>query len=156
LTPFEVVEISRIIIEQCAIHSDVGLTPDKIMAVMERESAFNPRAISKARAYGLMQVIQSTFLIHSPDLGYGKSFSRELALDPLVNIQVGIRELVRLRKFWLSEDVDSWLVVYTSFFWGERNAWALLLSKKRARLPSLEYSKGINDLAKKWRGRGLS
>jgi len=156
LSAYQSAEVAREIVTQCYFHQDIGLTPDKIMAIMERESSFNPEAVSVAKAYGIMQVIESTWLIHADDLGYGRKFDRDLALDPIVNVKVGIQEVVRLRQYWLSEGVDSWLVVYTSYFWGERNAWQLLRSKKRAPLPSLEYGKGINDLANAWKERGIS
>ncbi len=150
----DVVRVARIIMEQCALNKDIGLTPDKIMAMIERESAFDPQAISNAKAYGLMQIIEATSLIHLSDLGYNR-FQVELMLDPVTNVEIGIRELVRLRRYWLSYDVDSWLIIYTSYYWGTRNAWDLLSSKKRARLPSLEYGQGITDLAAKWRERGV-
>lgn len=154
LTPIEIVNVAQVITEQCSLNESLGLTSDKILAIIERESGFNPDAVSYADAYGLMQVIQPTFLVHSPVLGYA-DFREEVALDPVMNVKIGIRELVRLRKYWLSHGVNSWLIVYTSYFWGERNAWDLLSSKKRARLPSLEYGQGITDLATKWRERGV-
>jgi len=154
LTAFEIIEIAKIIIVECEMNSSIGLTPDKILAVIERESNFNPHAVSYAKAYGLMQVIRTTCEIHLPELGYG-NFSKELVLDPIVNIQLGIKELVRLRKYWLEEGTDSWIITMTSYFWGIRNTWALLTEKKRANLPSLEYGKGILDLADNWRERGI-
>lgn len=102
LTAFEVVEISRVIITYCQIYQDIGLTADKILALIERESAFNPAAISKARAYGLTQCIETVFDLHLPELGYGR-FNKDLALNPIVNIEVGIKHLVYLRKYWLEQ-----------------------------------------------------
>lgn len=154
LTGYEVTEIARIIMVQCALNQDIGLTPSMILALIERESAFNPDAISNAKAYGLTQVIKPTFELHSYDLGYGE-FNKDLALDPIVNVQVGIRHLVYLRKYWLSEGVDSWMITINSYFWGTRLTWELFLEKKRAKLPSLEYGKGILDLAEKWKARGI-
>jgi hypothetical protein len=102
-----------------------------------------------------MQVIRSTAELHLAQVGYGSVFSKELILNPILNVEIGIAELVRLRKLFLSEGVDGWLIVLTAYFWGERNAWELLNSKKRASLPSLEYGQGVLDLAKKWREAGL-
>ena len=152
LSAFVIVEIGKTILIQCEIYSDIGLTPDIILAVMERESGFDPNAISKARAYGLMQVIRSTAELHLAILGYGNMFSKDLILDPIINVEIGIAEIVRLRKLFLTEGIDNWMVVLTAYFWGERNTWELLNSKKRARLPSLEYGSGILDLAKKYQG----
>lgn len=88
------------------------------------------------------------------DLGYD-SFSQELVLEPIVNVQIGIRELVRLRRYWKEFGIDNWLIAVNSYYWGEKNVWELLESKKRARLPSLEYGKGILDLRKEWEEKGL-
>jgi len=154
LNAHEITEIAKVIIVECSMNSDIGLTPDMIMALIERESAFNPSAISYAHAYGLMQVTRTVCELHLPELGYG-DFSKSLVLDPIVNVQIGIKELVRLRKYWLEHETDSWMVTMTSYFWGVRNTWALLTSKKRASLPSLEYGKGILDLASGWKEKGL-
>jgi len=154
LSAFEVTEIGRIIITQCQMNQDIDLTPALIMGIMERESEFNPKAISRKKAYGLMQAIRGTFELHLRGLGYG-GFTKTLALDPIVNVQVGIKELVRLKRYWLEYDIDSWLIATNSYFWGTAIVWELFMEKKRAKLPSLEYAKGILDLEKKWREKGL-
>ena len=154
LAAYEVVEIARIILTSCQVHQDIGLKPSIIMGLIERESGFNPDAVSVSHAYGLMQVIRSTAEMHLPRLGYG-AWSRDLALDPIVNIEVGIGELVRLRKLFLEEGLKDWVLPISAFFWGERNTWALLLSKKRANLPSLEYAKGVLDNARAWEEKGV-
>jgi len=154
MTAYEATEVAKIIIVQCALNEDIGLTPSLIMGIMERESNFNPSAISYAKAYGLMQVIETTWAIHAADMAYGR-FTEDIALDPIVNVQVGIKELVRLRKYWLENGVDSFLVTINSYFWGTTHTWELLTKKKRASLPSLEYGKGVLDLAKKWEEKGL-
>ena len=154
LTAYEITEIARIIMVQCALNQDIGLTPSIILGLIERESAFDPDAISKAKAYGLTQVIRPTFELHSYKLGYGE-FNKDLALDPIVNVQVGIRHLVYLRKYWLSEGVNSWMITINSYFWGTTITWELFIEKKRARLPSLEYGLGVLKLAEEWKKRGV-
>jgi len=154
LSAYEVTEIAKIIIVQCSLNEDIGLTPSLIVGIMERESNFNPDAISYAKAFGIMQVIETTWAIHADDMAYGR-FTEDIALDPIVNVQVGIRELVRLRKYWLENGVDSWLITVNSYFWGTTNIWSLLTQKKRSQLPSLEYGKGVLDLAEKWKEKGL-
>lgn len=156
MSAFEIVEVAKIITIKCEIYTGLGLTPELILAVMERESNFNPNAVSKARAYGLMQVMRSTAELHLALLGYGNVFSKDLMFNPIINVEIGIAELVRLRKLFLSEGVDSWLIVLTAYFWGERNAWELLNSKKRASLPSLEYGRGVLRLADKWKELSLN
>ena len=154
LTAYEVTEVAKIIIVQCALNEDIGMTPSLIVGIMERESNFDPNAISYARAYGLMQITQTVCEIHLPTLGYG-NFSEALVLSPIINTEIGIAELIRLRKYWLENDTDSFIIVTTSYFWGIKNTWYLLNSKKRANLPSLEYGKGILDLAKAWKEKGI-
>lgn len=150
----DIVRVARIIMEQCAVNKDIGLTPDKIMAMIERESNFDPDAVSYAKAYGLMQIIEGTSLIHLSDLGYNR-FRVELIMNPVTNVKIGIMELVRLRRYWLAEGKDSWTYTIHSFFWGTRNTWALLTTKGRASLPSLEYAVGVLELANSWRERGI-
>ena len=150
----DIVRVARVIMEQCALNRDIELTPDKIMAMIERESGFDPDAVSVAKAYGLMQIIQDTFLIHSADLGYNR-FKVELALDPVTNVKIGIMELVRLRRYWLEEGMDDWLYSIHSYFWGLRNTWALLTTEGRASLPSLEYAVGVLEMADRWKEEGV-
>ncbi len=156
LTAYEIVEISKVIIIQCEVHGDIGLTPAIVMAIIERESAFNPDAISRARAYGLTQCIRAVFEQHLPELGYGRRFSKDLALNPIINVEVGIRHLVYLRKYWLAEGIDSWPISISSYFWGIRLTTQLITEKKRTKLPSLEYGIGVLKLAKAWQARGVS
>jgi len=153
LSSREIVEISRVILEQCHLHEELGLTPALVFGLMERESAFNPRAISSANAYGLTQVLPTTAEQHLREMGYQRA-TTDLLLDPIVNVKVGIAELIRLRRYWLAEGVDSWMVVLTSYYWGVR-ATHILLTRKSAPLPTLEYGKGVLELSDKWREKGL-
>jgi hypothetical protein len=125
-----------------------------VLGIIERESGFNALAMSELKAYGLMQCLQETFDRHLPEIGYS-GFTAALAFNPVVNVQVGIKHLIYLRRYWISEGIDSWLWTMNSYFWGIRATWQLLLEKKRAMLPSVEYGKGILDLAKKWKERGI-
>ena len=154
LTDYEITEIAKIILVKCAEYDDVGLTPSLIFGLIERESGFNPGAVSSARAFGLTQCIEDTFDRHLILLGYNK-FTKEIALDPIVNIQVGIAELVRLRKYWKIEGIDNWIIPLHSYFWGTKWTHYLLTSKKRAEMPSLEYGKGVIDLANIWKEKGV-
>jgi len=156
LSATDVIEVSRIIVEQCALNQDIGITPDKILALIERESGFDPTAISYANAIGLTQVTKPIFLIHAEDLGFDKGADWvQVLLDPIQSVRFGVAELIRLRRNWISYGVDSWLIVFTSYFWGEKNAWDLLETKRRAQLPSLEYGQGVIELSAKWREKGV-
>lgn len=158
LTAYEIVEISKIIIVQCEVHGDLGLTPSIIMAVIQRESNFNPNVISKAGAYGLTQCLHSTFANHSSRLGYGKP-TKDLMLDAIINVEVGIQELVRLKKIWLTEGIETrndWKITFYSYYAGERWARLILTTLKKDKFPGLEYSTGTTQLVQEWRERGLS
>ena len=154
MSAYEIVEVSKVVITQCNIYEDIGLTPDLIFGLIDRESDFNPDAISIASAYGLMQITRSVFSMHLFKLGYA-GFSRDLALNPIVNVQVGIMELVRLRCLYMEDGIEGWLIPLHSYFWGERYTRTLLTTKKRVNVPGLEYSNGVLDLAKKWKERGV-
>lgn len=154
LTPAECAEMARLIVFYAELYGHIGVTPDKVFAIVERESGFNPQAISKAKCYGIMQLHPGTFNQHSKDLGYGK-FTKELAFNPVINLHVALEHLVFLKLYWLAEGISDDLPVYTSFFWGINITWELFNSKKRANLPSLEYAKGIITLAAKWREQGI-
>jgi len=134
LTAHEVVEMAKIIMEQCTLHSDIGLTPSRILAPIERESSFDPEAVSHAQAYGLMQCLESTFARHLPELGHTGLITEELMLDPIWNIRVGIAELIRLKKMWLkegAESIDDWKITYYSYWAGEGWARHLLYTFKK-------------------------
>jgi hypothetical protein len=60
-----------------------GLSPDLVRAVIRAESGFNPRAVSRKGAQGLMQLMPQT----ASSLGVRDSF------DPRQNIEGGVRHL---------------------------------------------------------------
>jgi hypothetical protein len=63
-----------------------GLSPRLVAAIIEAESEFNPRAVSRRGARGLMQLMPAT----AQSLDVADSF------DPLENIDGGVRHLRRL------------------------------------------------------------
>ena len=63
-----------------------GLTPDLLRAVIHKESAFNPCAVSRAGARGLMQLMPSTI----------QQFKVENAFDPTENVAAGSKLLKQL------------------------------------------------------------
>jgi soluble lytic murein transglycosylase-like protein len=64
-----------------------------IRAVIKVESNFNPKAVSRAGAVGLMQLMPTTAAAYGID-------DSEALFDPAVNVDVGTRHLKRLlRKY---------------------------------------------------------
>ena len=76
-------EIMAHIREVAARH---GLSPRLVAAIIEAESEFNPRAVSRRGARGLMQLMPAT----------AQSLDVEDSFDPLENIDGGVRHLRRL------------------------------------------------------------
>lgn len=158
LTPIEVVNVAGVIQEQSALYSTDGISPSLILALIERESSFNPRAESPLKASGLTQVIESTALIHLSGLGY--RIWDHVRFDPVSNIRVGVAELVRLRRGYIEEGVetpgDAWTYTLHSYRWGPRNTRLLMNAKEtRVEVPSLEYSVGVRELQLAYQDRGL-
>lgn len=69
-----------------------GLDPYLVASLIRQESEFNPTAISRANAYGLMQLIPSTGKSMAKKEGL-KHFDTRQLLDPSVNLQLGTRNL---------------------------------------------------------------
>ncbi len=72
------------LIESVASHHEVE--PALVKAIVQAESSFNPNAVSRAGARGLMQVLPETASI----------FSVENLLDPQQNLQAGVQYLKHL------------------------------------------------------------
>ncbi len=68
-----------------------------IWSVMKKESAFEPKIISYANAYGLMQLLPGTASQIAPQLNMSFTSTEQL-FDPLVNIQMGAYYLSSLMK----------------------------------------------------------
>jgi soluble lytic murein transglycosylase-like protein len=66
-----------------------GFTIDKalVYAIVRQESAFNPRAVSYAGAYGLMQVLPASATLATGDKTYRQK--PKVLLDPATNLRVG-------------------------------------------------------------------
>lgn len=66
-----------------------GLDPYQIAGLIRQESVFNPRAVSSARAYGLMQLIMPTAVTTSRRVGADRAITMEALFEPRLNIQLG-------------------------------------------------------------------
>ncbi|MDR0965067.1 MAG: lytic transglycosylase domain-containing protein [Myxococcales bacterium] len=94
-------EAYRALLEEACAHH--GVPFELALAVMEVESAFDPNALSKAGAQGLMQLMPAT----AEDMGV------EDAFDPRQNVFGGVRYLRRLTDLF-GDDLDRVLAAYNA------------------------------------------
>jgi soluble lytic murein transglycosylase len=69
-----------------------GLDPYLVASLIRQESEFNPGAVSRANAYGLMQLLPSTARGMAKKEGI-KKFNTGMLLDPAINLQLGTANL---------------------------------------------------------------
>lgn len=143
LSGLEVWQITDIIISYCARHRDVGLTPSILLAVWQQESAFNPTAVSYKGAVGLGQLMWLTALPHLYDLGHVRP-ARTILFNPVINAEVSIREIIRLRKHYVALGITGWGWPIASYFWGTGNVWRVLW-----------YAHQVMGRAEKYQGKGV-
>jgi soluble lytic murein transglycosylase-like protein len=86
-------ELARTLVRECAAHD---LEPALVLAVIEVESRFDTRAVSKADAHGLMQIQPRTGLAWARRLGIPWR-GVDTLYDPIDNVRIGIAYLARLR-----------------------------------------------------------
>ena len=65
------------------------LDPFQVAGLIRQESVFNPRAVSSARAYGLMQLVVPTAITTAKRSGVDRSVTMESLFEPRLNIQLG-------------------------------------------------------------------
>lgn len=66
-----------------------SLDPFQVAGLIRQETVFNPRAVSSARAYGLMQVIVPTAVATARKYGIDRTITIEALFEPRLNIQLG-------------------------------------------------------------------
>jgi soluble lytic murein transglycosylase len=66
-----------------------SLDPYQVAGLIRQETVFNPRAVSSARAYGLMQLVVPTAITTARRAGVDRSITMEALFEPRLNIQLG-------------------------------------------------------------------
>jgi soluble lytic murein transglycosylase len=66
-----------------------SLDPYQVAGLIRQESVFNPRAVSSARAYGLMQLVVPTGALTAKKYGVDRSVTMDSLFEPRLNIQLG-------------------------------------------------------------------
>ncbi len=104
LTIAQAMEIADAVVEQNRVPAEF------VLAVMQQESEFMPKAVSKRGARGLMQVMPVTWRVYSPT--YPKN-----AKDPVQNVRIGILYLGDL-----FDQYHDWKAVFRAYFAGPQNS----------------------------------
>jgi len=89
ITPTDAHKLAKLIIDECG---NYDLDPFLILAVIQTESNFTPKAVSSKGAIGLMQVMPKTGEYVAKNLGISYNGSKSL-YDPFVNVKLGIHYL---------------------------------------------------------------
>src|SRR5258708_38396623 len=66
-----------------------SLDPYQVAGLIRQETVFNPRAVSPAKAYGLMQVVVPAGIATAKRVGVDRSITMESLLQPRLAIQLG-------------------------------------------------------------------
>jgi soluble lytic murein transglycosylase len=66
-----------------------ALDPYQVAGLIRQESVFNPRAVSSARAYGLMQLVVPTAITTAKKYGVDRAVTADSLFEPRLNIQLG-------------------------------------------------------------------
>ncbi|GAB4378931.1 MAG: tetratricopeptide repeat protein [Calditrichia bacterium] len=110
-----------------SVVSEYRITPALIYSVIKKESAFEPRIISYANAYGLMQLLPTTASQVAAKMKIG-FHSTEQLFDPETNIKMGVHYLNSLLKRYQGNKimalaaynagphrVDRWKKIYPTY-----------------------------------------
>jgi len=92
-------EIERVTASILEAHARYGISADVLLAVIATESGFDTRAVSRAGALGLMQLMPATGQEMAGDLDIEWT-GNDMLYDPAINIKLGSEYLHRMfQKF---------------------------------------------------------
>lgn len=89
---------------------ELGFQPSFVLAVIEHESGFRPRALSPKNAVGLMQLRHGTAAEVALKIGYRPRGAWLELRDPVVNVTLGMHYLAELRSQF--ETLEGTLAAY--------------------------------------------
>lgn len=89
-----------------------GIDPYLVFAIIKAESKFNPNAISRRGAKGLMQIMDTTGEWGAKEIGF-KDFTKDQLFKPKVNIEIGSWYIARLLKQY-NGDIPTLLAAYNA------------------------------------------
>jgi soluble lytic murein transglycosylase-like protein len=127
------------------------LDPALVAAVIQRESAYDPNAVSRAGARGLMQILPSTWRYLNPDSPcpgdhLPPSCGPRCIFDPAANIHVGTKYLRRLLT-----QFDGDVVLATAAYNAGASAVRRLGREEPAGIPPFrETRQYVRDVLRRW------
>jgi len=83
-------KLAKLIVEECGNYNN--LDPYLVLAVIQVESEFSPKAVSRKGAIGLMQVMPGTAEFVAKEMGMPYN-GRKSLYDPFINVKLGIHYL---------------------------------------------------------------
>lgn len=86
--------------------SENGFDPLLIASIIRQESAFDPAAISRSNALGLMQIIPQTGVMIAKKTGISE-FTPDMLYQPSINIELGISYLKMLNKKFKGDTIKT-------------------------------------------------
>jgi soluble lytic murein transglycosylase-like protein len=104
-------QTERVVASILEAHHRYGLTTEVLLAVIETESGFDPRAVSRAGARGLMQLMPATGQEMAGVLDIEWT-GDEMLHDPEINIRLGSEYLYRMFKRF--NHADNALAAYNA------------------------------------------
>jgi len=117
-----------------------GVPMPLLMGMIKQESQFDPAAVSRAGAKGLIQMMPDT----ARDRGLHVSAEQDDRLTPLRNLEAGLDHMKWIQDNFQPTDVKSWLAAYNAGHTRLRNdAW------KRMKEPT-EYANKVTSFAKEY------
>jgi len=92
------------------VSKETGVPLKLVMAMMKQESRFDPEAKSPVGARGLLQLMQSTAI----DRGLKVDETVDERLNPMENIEAGLRHMAWIKQNFKPKNVQSWLAAYNA------------------------------------------
>jgi soluble lytic murein transglycosylase len=106
ITPTDARKLATLIVDEC---DNYELDPFLILAVIQTESNFTPKAVSSKGAIGLMQLMPKTGEYVAKNMGISYN-GRKSLYDPFINVRLGIHYLSFLEDQFNS--VENALAAY--------------------------------------------
>jgi soluble lytic murein transglycosylase len=88
------------------VAGETGIDPYLVLALIRQESLFDPKSLSPAFAYGLMQLLPSTAARTASQLGLPPPQPERL-FEPDLNLNLGIHHLKELLQFYPNDPIKA-------------------------------------------------